>query len=370
MPSPRPEAALLDDPAAMRARDAHDIMALTTGFAAQCRDGARIGAEFAVRGSVARRPVANVVVTGLGGSAIGGDLLRSMMDAGGDVPLVVNRDYDLPAFVSPDTLVIAASYSGNTEETLSAYAQARARRAQMVCVTSGGELAARAEADRVPVCRIPGGQPPRTATGYMFFPMLAIVGGAALLDRSLDADVEEALGVLDRLAAAYGPDAPTASNPAKQLALALFGRVPVIYGSQGYRGVVANRWKGQFNENAKEHAFANAFPEQNHNEILAWTLCRRQAPRWSVVYLRDPEEREAAPRIARRVEVTKRIIGRAAEQHEVWAEGSSLLARMFSLFTLGDFVTVYTAYLNGVDPTDIGSIDRLKAELAKLKSRG
>lgn len=357
---------LLDDPAAMRALDSKSVMELATGFPAQCREAVQIGAEFAAR-AVPAQTVQNIVVTGLGGSAIGGDLLGCLVQEHGHVPLIVNRDYALPGFVGAQTLVLAASYSGDTEETLSAYAMARARKAQVVCVTSGGALAERAEADGVPVCRIPGGQPPRASTGYLFFPMLAVLSRHGLLDRLSARNVDETLERLERLRGAYGPETPVESNPAKRLALALHRRIPVIYGSQGHQGVVALRWKCQFNENAKQHAFANVFPEQNHNEILAWTLCKRQAPRWAVVYLRDPSETMETPRIAHRVEVTKRIIGRAAQQHEVWAEGESRLARMFSLFYLGDFVTLYAAYLNQVDPYDIGGIDRLKAEMAKMR---
>lgn len=356
---------ILDSVEAMQALDPRGMMRLTLDFPAQCREAVRIGAEFCKDKTVSRT-VQNILVTGLGGSAVGGELLRCLVEEYGDVPLVVNRDYSLPGFVGKETLVIAASYSGNTEETLSAYAEARMRRARIVCITSGGELADKAQADSVPVCYIPGGQPPRASTGYLFFPMLAVIARWGLLDHVMARDVDETLSLLDTLQYRYAPETPAESNLAKQLAVALHRRVPVIYGSQGYRGVIALRWKCQFNENAKQHAFANVLPEQNHNEILAWRMARQQAPRWSVVFLRDPEEKSVAPRIARRVEVTKKIIGRTAQQHEVYAEGISLLARMFSLFYLGDFMTIYAAYLNGVDPAEIAGIDRLKAELARM----
>ena len=126
------------------------------------------------------------------------------------------------------------------------------------------------------------------------------------------------------------------------------------------------RWKGQVNENAKLAAFANVFPEQNHNEILAWTLANRQAQNWSVVFLRDRKEAAEMPRIAHRIEVTKGVIGAAAEIHEVWAEGDSLLARMLTLAHYADYVTVYLAMLNAICPTDIASIDHLKTEMAKI----
>lgn len=366
MPNTTPDElrAILDDPAAMSRIDASNMMGSVTDFATQCREAVRIGAGFHPP-AMSNRPIDNIVVTGLGGSAIGGDLLRCLVDADGDAPLIVNRDYGLPGFVGRESLVVAASYSGNTEETIAAYEQARVRRAQIVCVTSGGELATRAQADEVPVCLIPGGQQPRAGTGYMFFPMLYILMQRGLFYRALTSDIDETLLTLERLRVEYGPETPLERNPAKQLAVALHRRIPIFYGAHSYGGVVAYRWKCQFNENGKQHAFANVFPEMNHNEILAWTNSSTQAGNWSIVYLRDPVERTESARIARRVEITRDIIGEAATSHEVWAVGRSLLCRMFSLMFLGDCTSVYAAYLAGSDPTAIPGIEQLKSELAK-----
>lgn len=355
----------LNDPPNRQALDPQDMMGLVLAFPQQCREGYTIGQQ-AWREPAGAATIRQVVVTGLGGSAIGGDLARCLMDEYGAVPLIVNRDYTLPRYVGPETLVLAVSYSGNTEETLAAYAEAKAEGAQRAVITSGGKIGAQAVADGVPIAVVPGGQPPRSATGYLFFPMIAYLARCGLLDRDLSADIEETLAQLERMAGALGPDVPAAQNPAKRLAVALYEKLPVIYGSQGYRGAVAYRWKSQINENAKEAAFANVLPEQNHNEILAWTLAQRQAQNWSVVLLRDPQEAAVSPRIARRAEVTKELIATEADVHEVWAEGRSLLARMFHLIYFGDFVSVYLAYLNGICPTVIAAIDHLKAELAKL----
>jgi len=362
---PHPLLDTLEDAERRKALDPHDMLGLVLKFPQQCREAVGIGKQFGPEPSD-RLEIRQVVVTGLGGSAIGGDFARCLMDAYGRVPLVVNRDYTLPHFVNPHTLVIAASYSGNTEETLAAYSAAAAAGAQRTVITSGGRLRTLAERDSAPVGLVPGGQPPRSATGYMFFPLLGYLAHRHLLDRDLTPDIEETLARVEALAAELGPDVPTAQNPAKQLAVALHGKLPVLYGSQGYRGVVASRWKGQFNENSKLHAFANVFPEQNHNEILAWVLAKRQAQTWAVVFLRDPREAQETPRIAHRVEVTKQLIASEAEIHEVWAEGESLLARMFHLIYFADFLTVYLAYLDGICPTNMSSIDHLKAEMAKL----
>jgi glucose/mannose-6-phosphate isomerase len=163
----------------------------------------------------------------------------------------------------------------------------------------------------------------------------------------------------------WGIGSPYEQNPAKQLAQALHGRIPLLYGSGGYRATVATRWKGQINENAKQHAFANTFPELNHNEILGWVGATQQANNLSVVVLRDPDE---SHQTRTRVEVTRNLVGNAAEWHEVWAEGTSLFERLLTLTYLGDFVSLYLAYLNRVDPYTIDYIDLLKAELKKAAS--
>ena len=355
----------LQDTQRRLALDPLDMLGLVLKFPQQCREGIAIGREIPIE-KPGRPEIRNVVFTGLGGSAIGADFARSLMEECGTAPMQVNRDYTLPNYVGPHTLVVAGSYSGNTEETLAAYAAAKKAGAQCAVVTSGGTIRKLAEEAGDTVALVPGGQPPRSATGYMLFPMLGYLAQRGLFQRDLTTDLEEMVIALDALAVALGPNVPTAQNPAKQLALALYGKIPVLYGSQGYRGAVAVRWKGQFNENAKLAAFANVFPEQNHNEILAWTLATRQAQNWSVVFLRDRKETVEMPRIAHRIEVTKSVIGAAAEIHEVWAEGDSLLARMMTLAHYADYVTVYLAMLHNICPTDIASIDHLKTEMAKI----
>ena len=354
----------LQDGESMRRCDPLGMMGLVLGFADQCRTAAALGVQFGV--DLRPAEIRQVVLTGLGGSAIGGDFARCLMDEFGSVPLIVNRDYTLPSWVGPKTLVAAASYSGNTEETLSAYAQAREAGAQRAVITSGGKLLQLAEQDGSPAAVVPGGQPPRSATGFMFFPLMHLLRNLGLLDSSLADQVDETIELIESMACRFEPSVPSDRKPAKQLAIALHGKLPVVYGSQGVRGAVAMRWKGQFNENAKQAAFANVLPEQNHVEALAWVTAQKQADNWAVIFLRDPAELIERPRIARRVEITKELVGQATHTHEVWAEGVSFLARMFSLIYFADFVTVYAAILNDVCPTDMAALEYLKAELAKL----
>lgn len=352
------DASRLDDPAFLPAGDPRGMYTLTMGFPAQCLKALDIA-------TAARLPtdgagIDAVVLTGLGGSAAGGDFARALFELQGRVPFTVNRDYALPAWTGPRTLVIATSYSGNTEETLAAYADARRRQARLVVVSSGGELSRLAAADGVPLVTIPGGQPPRTALGLMLVPVLVAVVRLGLLEQQ---DIAGAASHAARMMAPWLNDAPVATNRAKQLAVELHGSLGVVYGLGAWQGVVANRWKGQLNENAKQHVFAHVLPEMNHNEILGWEGAGRVGvKRWVAILLEDGRE---GRRMELRAEATLDVLRPAAHVERVRAEGPSTLARMLSLALLGDFVSLYLAALNGVDPHSIDAIDAVKARLAR-----
>ncbi|NHM28823.1 bifunctional phosphoglucose/phosphomannose isomerase [Desulfofundulus sp. TPOSR] len=303
-----------------------------------------------------------VVVTGLGGSAIGGDLLRVYAAQRLDVPVVVNRDYVLPEFVGPHTLVFAVSYSGNTEETLSAYAQAREKGASLVVLTTGGKLGEMARNDGVPVITVPGGIAPRSATGYLFIPTLAVLYRMGLLP-DLSHEVAECVSLLQSMREELKPEVPRDSNQAKMLAASFHNRIPVIWGSSGTTEVVAQRWKGQINENAKAPACWNVFPELNHNELVGFEFPGELLRRLYVVILRDPRDH---PRVQKRFAITREIMeGAVAGVVEIMARGSGALARMYSLVYIGDYASVYLAMLYGVDPGPVRVIDTLKARLAE-----
>ncbi|MGE5508831.1 MAG: bifunctional phosphoglucose/phosphomannose isomerase [Chitinophagales bacterium] len=326
----------------------------------QCAEAYRIGegAPLPKLGTIRQ-----VVVLGIGGSAIGGNLLQGYTEGEIKVPFLVNRTYHVPAFVGPETLVIASSYSGNTEETLSAYAEAKQRGATLMAIASGGELQRWAEADGVPFCRIPGGYSPRAALGYSFMPLLAIVSRLGFVRERPD-DVAEAVSVLAGMRDELFPERPTGGNPAKQLAERLHGKLPFIYGAAPWSGVAAYRWKGQMNENAKHLAHSNAFPELNHNETVGWEAPESLTAQVEVVLLRD---REDHPKVQKRFEVTSTIMRpHVSGITEVWSRGNSVLARLFSLIYMGDFTSYYLALLDGIDPTPVKVIDYLKGELAKV----
>ncbi|NLJ76434.1 MAG: bifunctional phosphoglucose/phosphomannose isomerase [Peptococcaceae bacterium] len=305
--------------------------------------------------------ISNIVVTGLGGSAIGGDLLRVYTADKIQVPITVNRDYSLPGFVGPDTLVFAVSYSGNTEETLSAYKEARARGASVIAITTGGELAGMVEKDGVPLVRIPTGCAPRAATGYLFIPTLVILQRLGMLPDMTDETTAMA-GFIKELQKKIGPESPREENVSKQLAHKLYKKLPVIWGVTGTTEVVAQRWKGQINENAKAPAYWNVFPELNHNEIVGFEYPLEVLNKIHLVILRDKQDH---PRIQKRIEVTKDIIKDTIDGvTEVWSSGEGDLARLFSLVYTGDYASLYLAALYGIDPGPVKAIDFLKWELA------
>jgi glucose/mannose-6-phosphate isomerase len=351
---------VLDDPGFVTRLDPKGMYALAEAFPNQCRRALEIAQAAALPDLEVRPGV--VMLTGLGGSAAGGDLVRALFEAHGTTPFLVNRDYTLPNYLGLGDLVFCASYSGNTEETLSAYNEAKTSGAHIIAVTSGGKLAELAKADGHPVIQIPGGQPPRTALGYMFIPVLNACDRLGLLPNQ---DYKETFSLLDRCANKWAKESPFATNQAKKLAEQLHGHLAVLYGLGPYQAAVANRWKGQINENAKNLAFANAFPELNHNEILGWIKAGEQGvAQWVGLILEDGNESE---KMKARARITETLIGETAKFHHVKAEGATPLQRLLSLTYFGDFLSLYLAALNAVDPETIASINTLKSELAKVK---
>jgi len=302
---------------------------------------------------------AQIVALGMGGSGIGGDLLRAVLYDEATIPVTSAKEYRAPSSVSSDSLVFACSYSGNTEETLAAYDEASARGALCVAVTSGGALLARARDRRHPAVVVPQGLPPRAALAYLFLPMLAVLSRAGIV-RPYDAEVDEAVAVLKAVLARLGPDGADAR--ARSLAAALVGRIPVVYSSSPFLEPAAQRWKDQFNENAKTFAVWNTFPELNHNETVGWGVDPELARHIHVILLR--EGREPA-RLAQRVEITKELAFRkAAGLDEIVSEGEGKVSRLLSIIATGDLVSWYLALRRGVDPTPVAVIDELKRRLA------
>jgi glucose/mannose-6-phosphate isomerase len=299
-----------------------------------------------------------LIVAGMGGSASGGRLAAAALGPRLVRPFVTCDGYTLPGWTGPSTLVLCSSYSGNTEETLSAYDDALERGAPRLVATTGGALAGRARRDGVPVIPIPGGFQPRAAIGYS---LVAALEAAALAGcgPSLHDEIEAAAKLADSLAAEWGPSSRDDSE-AKSLARALHGTVPVIAGAE-LAAAAAYRWKCQFNENAALPAVTSVLPEADHNEIVGWEAAG-ELGKFSYVSL---EDNDLHPRNARRAELTAEYaaVG-AAPVVRVRARGTSRVERLVSLILLGDLVTIYAAVLRGVDPVDVTALDSLKATLA------
>lgn len=304
--------------------------------------------------------VDKIVICGMGGSAIGGDLLLSLVSNLGKPLVFVSRSYDLPAFVDSKTLVIASSYSGNTEETLSAFRQAMAMDCKKLAITTGGKLKDLAQEKQVPLFIIDYSSPPRAALGYSFIPLLSFLGNLGFLG-GVSATVLGMAQTLETLSGNLAETVATPANPAKQLANKLLGKLVVIYGS-GILSSVARRWKSQFNENSKTWAFYETFPELNHNSVVGYEFPPKMAGKVHVLLLRCPS---LHPRVLARYQITSEILEKAGVEHEtIDGQGEDDLTQMMSLVFLGDWVSYYLALMYQTDPTPVRNVDYLKARLS------
>jgi glucose/mannose-6-phosphate isomerase len=305
----------------------------------------------------------SIVVLGMGGSGISGDVCRVVLGERSPLFIQTLKGYELPTWVGRNTLVFAVSYSGETEETLETFNEAAQRRgARVVIVSTGGTLAARGKELDVPLVFITPGLQPRAAFGYLSIPILVVCERMGI-GPQVGPDILEAITLLEKRSSQYGREVSVQWNPAKQLAGRIFGKIPIIYGSEGLAEVAAYRWKCQLNECSKMPAWWHVFPELNHNEIVGWArptdITRKDV---GVIILRHDGEH---PRVAKRIEVTIPLIERSLGYLEVVrAEGSSVVARLFDLTYLGDFVATYLALAQGVDPAPVEVIQDLKRQLA------
>lgn len=310
------------------------------------------------------RDVDRTLVLGMGGSAIGGDLLRSLAFAEGGCPVSVYRCYDAPPLFDERTLLIGSSYSGNTEETLTAFSSCLAHPARKLVVTSGGDLARMALRNSVPVYYIDYKAPPRAAFPHSFVPLLCIMHSLQLL-KDKSSEMAEALATLKRLQAQIHEGVPCHANPAKDLARRLFGKVVLIYGA-GILSEVAQRWKGQINENSKGWAFYEVLPEANHNAVVGYEYPAAMRDLAHVVLLHCSS---LHPRVKERYRLTEALLAQAGVPNvTLEAKGQTCLAQALSLVLFGDYVSFYLAMLNGTDPTPVRAIDTLKSKLGKLSN--
>jgi glucose/mannose-6-phosphate isomerase len=347
----------LDDPQALRLADPQAMLDAVLGMPSDCRaayDSARLAERLP-----SAEGVTSVTFCGMGGSAVSGDVVRSVFLERLGLPVEVNRSPVLPEHCGSHTLVVCSSYSGNTAETLAAFRSALKRGCRVLVVTSGGTIAEEAAELGVASVHVPSGYQPRAALGHLGFASLGALEAMGILP-PLAGDVGEAVDEVEALLAEMGPAAPTQSNAAKTLAARIGDRCPVIWGADGIGSVAAARWKTQMNENAKLPAFWSSMSELDHNEVVGWTSPFGE--RFFVVGLRhDGEDPQLAPRFPLSYDIVRAAGG---EVDEINARGASALARLMSLIIVGDLTSVYVAIGRAVDPTPVPVIERLKAALA------
>lgn len=351
---------VLDNLEQLRALDPANMYNRIFDFPEQMSDALTIAQKWHVS-SKDIAGVRNIVVVGMGGSAIGGDLVRSYLAGRLMVPFAVCRNYQLPEFVDDETLVIATSYSGNTEETLAAVDDALGRKAMIVAMTTGGMLSEVARLNGIPCLMLPQGLQPRAALGYSFVPLLVLMEKLGLI-KDVSKDINSTIEWLKHERELHIEDLPASDNAAKFVATHIQGKIPIIYCGPTLTDSVGVRWKGQLCENAKVLAFANQYAEFNHNELVGWSESLKPlAKHLIVIQLHDADDH---PRIKRRMEIVRELIEKlGVPVIEIESTGETPLQRMFSLIQYGDFVSYYLAILNGVDPTPVDAIEKLKKAL-------
>lgn len=335
--------------------DQSDYGGLLRDFPNQVHEGVQKGRKLDLDVSGVNR----ILVCGMGGSGITGDLLSQFLFYRSSVPVITNRFYRVPTWVDRRTLVIVVSYSGNTEETVSACDDALQYDAHCLVVTSNGTLAERARKEELPRIRIPDNLPPRAAVAYLFLPLPFVLGGIACFDAPDESVVSRTCSHLEGMISELEPDQP--GNPALELARKIKGKIPIVYGSQEVTAVLAKRFKNQINENAKVFGVYNVVPEMNHNEIMALDHLKRNPQRYAAIFLRDEGEHS---RIQKRFDILHDLMDECVDSlSEIRTRGRSLLSRFLTGMLYTDFVSYYLALVNHQDPTSIGYINELKNRL-------
>jgi glucose/mannose-6-phosphate isomerase len=341
---------MLDDLKYIHQRDGQDALGIAEKQAAQLEH------EFDV--PVIEGNFENIVYAGMGGSALAALISQSW--PGYKLPFEVCRQYHIPAYVSNKTLFIAASYSGNTEETVSALTEAEAKGAKIAVIAGGGKLHETAQSKNYPFVLLPKAAQPRYAVFYNLKALVQILESAGFVNEAeASAQMKQTSEFLRQSVQAWLPTVPQAQNPAKQLAMELAGKSGVVYAGP-LMAPAAYKWKISFNENAKNVAWWGQYPEFNHNEFIGWSSHPIDKP-YAVVDLRSSFEH---PRVQKRFELSDKLLsGRRPAAHVVQAQGETILEHLLWTTSFGDFVTIYLALLNGVNPAPVDLVEKFKTEL-------
>ncbi|MDB4250865.1 bifunctional phosphoglucose/phosphomannose isomerase [Flavobacteriales bacterium] len=299
------------------------------------------------------KEIRNILICGLGGSGIGGTIVSDIISSKVNIPIAATKDYSIPNFVNEHTLVIANSYSGNTEETLYALEKCQARGAEIAVITSGGKLKTIAEENKYNNIIIPGNQPPRAMFGYAFTELFFMLNHYGIIDDSFKSDFDKAINLIDT-------EKADIQKQAMNLAKKMYKQTPVIYVAKGFEGV-AVRFRQQLNENSKMLGWHNVVPEMNHNELLGW---RTNVDDLAVVYFRNKCDYD---RNQIRMDINKKVISKFTSNiTEIWSKGDSLIENSLYHISVGDWTSWYLSEMNNVDAIEIDVIDFLKGELAKI----
>ena len=360
----------LDNLTLLKTVDKSDMCSIVMKFPEMCEDAINLANHLMIPNEVKindnltikyHKPK-KIIVSGMGGSAIGGDLLKDWLRETLAIPINVCKEYTLPSYADEDTLVLVSSYSGNTEETLSMFLEALKKRCMTISITSNGSLLDFNKTLDLPFIQLPTGYPPRSVIPYLFFPLVLSLKKIGLVS-GINSEINEAITVLKQVREEIHPEIPTGQNIAKKIANEIKGTIPFVCGFGFYRSV-ALRLKTQFNENGKTPAKSEVFPEINHNETVGWTGIRELTKHFTVLLIRDAQ---SPLEIRTRIDVTKNLVFTTGANAvlEIYAKGVSKLAKLLSVMYIGDFASVYLGILYGFDPTPVKIIDELKFHLGK-----
>jgi len=351
----------LEDPEEIKQVDKADMLKFCLNMSRHYREAFSLASGITNSYSKPR----NIIIAGMGGSAIGGELLKDWARNKICVPIEVNREYHLPAYANEETLVLITSYTGDTEETLSALLDAIKYKCMIYCITSGGTIMRIAEQLQIPFLRVPSGMPPRAALPYMLVPLLLFLEKTGL-STEVSKELEEAFSIIEVIEKQNAAKTLVDNSLAKMLAVNINGFILLVYGFGLFSGV-ARRFKQQINENAKMMAKWDNLPELDHNEIVGYEKIEKHKERFVAIFIRDKAE---PIEIRSRIEITKNLmVATGISLYEVWSQGSGGLAKMLSIVAVADFLSVYLAVLRGVDPFPVQTIDKLKDSLKKNNVR-
>ena len=352
---------MLDDLKLISEIDKYDMLGAVARFPEQIKEAKEIVNSSSLDSLF---KIDNIVISGMGGSSISGDIVQSLFRDRIDLPIFVTRQYDLPKWVNKNTLIISQSYSGNTEETLSTFKHAYQKRSKIIGISSGGKLQEFCEKREISHIKIPSGFQPRAATGYILFSSIYALKKIGILNLDIESEIKEAISLTEDFRNHNKKEVPEKDNISKLIAKKIFNTIPQVYGFNVYTPI-AKRWCTQFNENSKIICRYDEVSECNHNDIVGWSANPEATKNFTCILFRDNENESIY--MSKRLDFMKKLFREVAGNViEIRALGKKRLAKMMYAMYLGDFVSCYLAILRKIDPTPVDAIIELKSELAKL----